>query len=169
MCYRVVLLQLLAQHVHGASLLNCLPAPDTPASLHATGFCHWPQVAWRKPDGTRVPSRANFTSLATPNAVGKPRRLFVGQGFGALFVPECQGSSRQAVAGSSSAAATVLSAGMRMVAVVQGTLGRGASLQVKATTTLALATMNAADMTAEDSNKGAGVLALCLAGTRSDA
>lgn len=40
---------------------------------YSNGFCHWPQVAWRKPDGERVPSRANFTSLATPNQTGSGR------------------------------------------------------------------------------------------------
>eukprot|EP00998_Keelungia_sp_KM082_P007964 NODE_414_length_1972_cov_64.067751_g407_i0.p1 GENE.NODE_414_length_1972_cov_64.067751_g407_i0~~NODE_414_length_1972_cov_64.067751_g407_i0.p1 ORF type:complete len:644 (+),score=174.10 NODE_414_length_1972_cov_64.067751_g407_i0:29-1933(+) len=37
---------------------------------YSNGFCHWPQPAWRKPDGTWVPSTTNFTSLATPGAVG---------------------------------------------------------------------------------------------------
>ncbi len=83
---------------------------------YSNGFCHWPQPAWRKPDGTwvhapapvlstapaaahvlvrtsivhrdakhrnpdemtqirapmltQVPSQANFTSLATPDAIG---------------------------------------------------------------------------------------------------
>mmetsp|Transcript_12072 Transcript_12072/g.36231 ORF Transcript_12072/g.36231 Transcript_12072/m.36231 type:complete len:656 (-) Transcript_12072:500-2467(-) len=37
---------------------------------YSNGFCHWPQPAWRKPDGTWVPSQANFTSLATPDAIG---------------------------------------------------------------------------------------------------
>uniref|UniRef100_A0A7S1JHP8 Peptidase M3A/M3B catalytic domain-containing protein n=1 Tax=Eutreptiella gymnastica TaxID=73025 RepID=A0A7S1JHP8_9EUGL len=37
---------------------------------YSNGFCHWPQPAWRRPDGTWVPSVANFTSLATPGQVG---------------------------------------------------------------------------------------------------
>ncbi|GFR51274.1 hypothetical protein Agub_g13582 [Astrephomene gubernaculifera] len=40
---------------------------------YSNGFCHWPQVAWRKPDGTFVPAKANFTSLATPSQVGSGR------------------------------------------------------------------------------------------------
>lgn len=37
---------------------------------YSNGFCHWPQPAWRKESGEWVPSQANFTSLATPNAIG---------------------------------------------------------------------------------------------------
>lgn len=37
---------------------------------YSNGFCHWPLVAWIKPDGTWQPSTANFTSLADPTAVG---------------------------------------------------------------------------------------------------
>eukprot|EP00611_Tribonema_gayanum_P015560 TRINITY_DN2741_c0_g1_i1.p1 TRINITY_DN2741_c0_g1~~TRINITY_DN2741_c0_g1_i1.p1 ORF type:complete len:644 (+),score=223.31 TRINITY_DN2741_c0_g1_i1:81-2012(+) len=37
---------------------------------YSNGFCHWPQPAWVKPDGSWVPSKANFTSLADPAAVG---------------------------------------------------------------------------------------------------
>lgn len=37
---------------------------------YSNGFCHWPQPAWVRADGTWVPSQANFTSLATPSAVG---------------------------------------------------------------------------------------------------
>lgn len=37
---------------------------------YSNGFCHWPQPAWCKPDGTWQPSVANFTSLADPKAVG---------------------------------------------------------------------------------------------------
>lgn len=37
---------------------------------YSNGFCHWPQVAWVKPDGSFQPAQANFTSLATPNQVG---------------------------------------------------------------------------------------------------
>jgi oligoendopeptidase F len=37
---------------------------------YSNGFCHWPQVAWRKTDGTFQPSTAHFTSLADPSAVG---------------------------------------------------------------------------------------------------
>ena len=41
-----------------------------PAGKYSNGFCHWPQCAWRHADGTWQPASANFTSLATPNAVG---------------------------------------------------------------------------------------------------
>ena len=37
---------------------------------YSNGFCHWPVPAWVKPDGTHVPSKTNFTSLADPTAVG---------------------------------------------------------------------------------------------------
>lgn len=37
---------------------------------HDNGFCHWPKVAWVKPDGTFQPSTTNFTSCADPKAVG---------------------------------------------------------------------------------------------------
>ncbi|KAG2444565.1 hypothetical protein HXX76_001310 [Chlamydomonas incerta] len=44
---------------------------------YSNGFCHWPQVAWRKPDGAFVPSKANFTSLATPSQVGSGKTALV--------------------------------------------------------------------------------------------
>jgi len=37
---------------------------------YSNGFCHWPVPAWVKPDGSFVPSKTNFTSLADPTAVG---------------------------------------------------------------------------------------------------
>jgi hypothetical protein len=37
---------------------------------YSNGFCHWPKVAWTKPDGSWSPSTANFTSLANPKSVG---------------------------------------------------------------------------------------------------
>ena len=37
---------------------------------YSNGFCHWPVCAWVKPDGSFVPSKTNFTSLADPAAVG---------------------------------------------------------------------------------------------------
>lgn len=37
---------------------------------YSNGFCHWPQCAWRRPDGSWQPSVAHFTSLADPKAVG---------------------------------------------------------------------------------------------------
>ena len=37
---------------------------------YSNGFCHWPQPAWVKPDGTWQPSVAHFTSLADPSALG---------------------------------------------------------------------------------------------------
>ncbi|KAJ3319689.1 hypothetical protein HDV06_006105 [Boothiomyces sp. JEL0866] len=36
---------------------------------YSNGFCHWPQPAWQSPEGW-VPSQTNFTSLATPSAIG---------------------------------------------------------------------------------------------------
>eukprot|EP00429_Kryptoperidinium_foliaceum_P073990 CAMPEP_0176223456 /NCGR_PEP_ID=MMETSP0121_2-20121125/20752_1 /TAXON_ID=160619 /ORGANISM="Kryptoperidinium foliaceum, Strain CCMP 1326" /LENGTH=638 /DNA_ID=CAMNT_0017562687 /DNA_START=71 /DNA_END=1987 /DNA_ORIENTATION=- len=56
----------------GATLnLDLLDRPKK----YSNGFCHWPQPAWKKArkDGGEpqwVPSRANFTSLAQPDAVG---------------------------------------------------------------------------------------------------
>ena len=37
---------------------------------YSNGFCHWPQPAWRKGDGTWQPAITHFTSLADPSAVG---------------------------------------------------------------------------------------------------
>ena len=37
---------------------------------YSNGFCHWPVVAWNKPNGIWQPSTTNFTSLGDPNAVG---------------------------------------------------------------------------------------------------
>ncbi|KAL7540935.1 hypothetical protein ACHAWF_006820 [Thalassiosira exigua] len=37
---------------------------------YSNGFCHWPQPAWEKPDGSWQPSTTHFTSLADPSAVG---------------------------------------------------------------------------------------------------
>jgi oligoendopeptidase F len=37
---------------------------------YSNGFCHWPQPAWVKPDGSWQPSVTHFTSLADPAAVG---------------------------------------------------------------------------------------------------
>eukprot|EP00444_Apocalathium_aciculiferum_P040251 CAMPEP_0183536888 /NCGR_PEP_ID=MMETSP0371-20130417/28553_1 /TAXON_ID=268820 /ORGANISM="Peridinium aciculiferum, Strain PAER-2" /LENGTH=340 /DNA_ID=CAMNT_0025737537 /DNA_START=58 /DNA_END=1080 /DNA_ORIENTATION=- len=37
---------------------------------YSNGFCHWPQPAWVRRDGSWQPSVANFTSLADPAAVG---------------------------------------------------------------------------------------------------
>jgi oligoendopeptidase F len=37
---------------------------------YSNGFCHWPQPAWIKSDGSWQPSTTNFTSLADPAAVG---------------------------------------------------------------------------------------------------
>lgn len=44
---------------------------------YSNGFCHWPQPAWRKADGSWVPARANFTSLASPHEVGSGRTALV--------------------------------------------------------------------------------------------
>lgn len=37
---------------------------------YSIGFCHWPQPAWIKPDGSWQPALTHFTSLADPSAVG---------------------------------------------------------------------------------------------------
>jgi len=37
---------------------------------YSNGFCHWPVCAWECPERGWVPSTANFTSLAIPDAVG---------------------------------------------------------------------------------------------------
>ena len=37
---------------------------------YSNGFCHWPQCAYVDTEGAFVPSQTNFTSLATPGAVG---------------------------------------------------------------------------------------------------
>eukprot|EP00238_Polyblepharides_amylifera_P000408 CAMPEP_0196573684 /NCGR_PEP_ID=MMETSP1081-20130531/3543_1 /TAXON_ID=36882 /ORGANISM="Pyramimonas amylifera, Strain CCMP720" /LENGTH=627 /DNA_ID=CAMNT_0041891487 /DNA_START=175 /DNA_END=2058 /DNA_ORIENTATION=+ len=37
---------------------------------YSNGFCHWPVAPYKKTDGTWVPAQTNFTSLATPSAIG---------------------------------------------------------------------------------------------------
>ena len=37
---------------------------------YSNGFCHWPQPAWIRPDGSWQPTTTHFTSLADPSAVG---------------------------------------------------------------------------------------------------
>ncbi|KAK3245048.1 hypothetical protein CYMTET_45365, partial [Cymbomonas tetramitiformis] len=37
---------------------------------YSNGFCHWPIAPYRKSDGSWVPAQTNFTSLATPSALG---------------------------------------------------------------------------------------------------
>jgi len=37
---------------------------------YSNGFCHWPQPAWVKADGSFQPTVTHFTSLADPSAVG---------------------------------------------------------------------------------------------------
>jgi len=37
---------------------------------YSNGFCHWPQPAWVRPDGSLQPATTHFTSLADPSAVG---------------------------------------------------------------------------------------------------
>eukprot|EP00193_Tetraselmis_chui_P018148 CAMPEP_0177782156 /NCGR_PEP_ID=MMETSP0491_2-20121128/18288_1 /TAXON_ID=63592 /ORGANISM="Tetraselmis chuii, Strain PLY429" /LENGTH=772 /DNA_ID=CAMNT_0019302379 /DNA_START=172 /DNA_END=2490 /DNA_ORIENTATION=- len=44
---------------------------------YSNGFCHWPQPAWRKADGSWVPSTAQLTSLATPNQIGSGKTALV--------------------------------------------------------------------------------------------
>ena len=58
------------------------PLPPTPLHTqegkYSNGFCHWPQPAYARPeDGAWVPSVANFTSLATPSAVGSGKTALV--------------------------------------------------------------------------------------------
>ena len=64
----------LAIHYRGATMR--LDLCDRPGK-YSNGFCHWPQPAWRHPDGAWVPSAANFTSLATPSAIGSGRTALV--------------------------------------------------------------------------------------------
>lgn len=40
---------------------------------YSNGFCHWPSLAWMKPNQVWNPSTANFTSLGDPKAVGSGR------------------------------------------------------------------------------------------------
>lgn len=47
------------------------------ASKYPNGFCAWPQPAYVSTSGEWVPSRANFTSLATPTQVGSGRTALV--------------------------------------------------------------------------------------------
>ena len=37
---------------------------------YSNGFCHWPQPAWVRADGSWQPTVTHFTSLADPTAVG---------------------------------------------------------------------------------------------------
>lgn len=51
----------------GATMdLDLLDRPNK----YSNGFCHWPQPAWTKPDGSWQPAVTHFTSLADPSAVG---------------------------------------------------------------------------------------------------
>ncbi len=54
----------LDDNMHRPQRISCVPGK------YSNGFCHWPQCAWRRADGSWQPASANFTSLATPNAVG---------------------------------------------------------------------------------------------------
>lgn len=44
---------------------------------YSNGFCHWPQPAWQTQRGEWVPSQTNFTSLASPAAVGSGHTALV--------------------------------------------------------------------------------------------
>jgi oligoendopeptidase F len=44
---------------------------------YSNGFCHWPQPAWKSATKGWVPSLTNFTSLATPSAVGSGHTALV--------------------------------------------------------------------------------------------
>lgn len=44
---------------------------------YSNGFCHWPQPAWQSQTGEWVPSRTNFTSLASPKSVGSGNTALV--------------------------------------------------------------------------------------------
>ncbi len=53
-----------------------------PTSIHregkySNGFCHWPQCAYFDTEGKFKPSQTNFTSLATPSAVGSGNTALV--------------------------------------------------------------------------------------------
>jgi len=65
------------RYVKSYSALNITYADSTMTldlldrqNKYSNGFCHWPVPAWVKPDGTFVPSKTNFTSLANPTAIG---------------------------------------------------------------------------------------------------
>ena len=47
------------------------------AGKYSNGFCHWPQCAYVDSEGKWVPSQTNFTSLATPSAVGSGQTALV--------------------------------------------------------------------------------------------
>lgn len=44
---------------------------------YSNGFCHWPVPAWQTQKGEWVPSQTNFTSLATPSAIGSGNTALV--------------------------------------------------------------------------------------------
>ncbi|KAL6764974.1 oligoendopeptidase [Haematococcus lacustris] len=44
---------------------------------YSNGFCHWPQPAWKRADGSWVAAQTNFTSLATPSQVGSGKTALV--------------------------------------------------------------------------------------------
>ena len=44
---------------------------------YSNGFCHWPQPAWLSQTGEWIPSRANFTSLASPKSIGSGNTALV--------------------------------------------------------------------------------------------
>lgn len=62
---------------------------------YSNGFCHWPTPAWESAQGW-VPSETNFTSLATPSAIGSGHTaittLMHEAGHAAHFANVCQPS-----------------------------------------------------------------------------
>lgn len=61
---------------HASSLCLLFLMPQSACCPHCS-FCHWPQPAYFKADGTWVPSQTNFTSLATPTQIGSGRTALV--------------------------------------------------------------------------------------------
>ncbi|KAH8073139.1 peptidase [Aureococcus anophagefferens] len=54
---------------------------------YSNGFCHWPQPAWRRSDGSWQPAVTHFTSLADPSAPGRRRGARYLRGRGGDVVP----------------------------------------------------------------------------------
>ena len=65
---------------------------------YSNGFCHWPQPAYFTTSGEWVPSSTNFTSLASPGAVGSGKTALVTllhEGEGSLLFGGGEGSTAQ--------------------------------------------------------------------------
>ena len=61
-------LPLLAGCCHGTAL-SCVTSSPRAAGKYSNGFCHWPQPAWVKADGSFQPTVTHPTPLADPRAV----------------------------------------------------------------------------------------------------